>query len=40
MYGKRPDVGYTCDFVGDANSLITYEECYLLIHLLQSTFGC
>ncbi|TYZ57373.1 hypothetical protein PybrP1_009534 [[Pythium] brassicae (nom. inval.)] len=31
----RAGVEYSCDFVGDANSLITYEECYVLIHLLQ-----
>ncbi|KAF1333399.1 hypothetical protein FI667_g2784, partial [Globisporangium splendens] len=35
LQSPRPDLEYTCDFVGDANSLITYEECYLLIHLLQ-----
>ncbi|GAB9464157.1 hypothetical protein Gpo141_00001597 [Globisporangium polare] len=35
LQSPRLDVEYTCDFVGDANSLITYEECYLLIHLLQ-----
>lgn len=31
----HPDVEYKCDFVGNANGLITFEECYLLIHLLQ-----
>ncbi|TMW68888.1 hypothetical protein Poli38472_001044 [Pythium oligandrum] len=30
-----PDVEYTCEFMGNANGLITFEECYLLIHLLQ-----
>ncbi|KAE9099342.1 hypothetical protein PF010_g15229 [Phytophthora fragariae] len=35
LHSPRPDVTYSCDFVGDANGLITYEECYLLIHLLQ-----
>lgn len=36
LVGQRPDLVYSCDFVGDANGLVTYEECYLLIHLLQS----
>ncbi|KAG7394649.1 Calcium uptake protein 1, mitochondrial [Phytophthora boehmeriae] len=35
LHKPRPDLVYSCDFVGDANGLITYEECYLLIHLLQ-----
>lgn len=35
LHAPRPDLTYSCDFVGDANGLITYEECYLLIHLLQ-----
>ncbi|RLN61163.1 hypothetical protein BBJ29_002850 [Phytophthora kernoviae] len=35
LHAPRPDLVYSCDFVGDANGLITYEECYLLIHLLQ-----
>ncbi|DAZ96983.1 TPA: hypothetical protein N0F65_012115 [Lagenidium giganteum] len=35
LVAPRPELQYTCDFVGDANGLITYEECYLLIHLLQ-----
>ncbi|KAL3656905.1 hypothetical protein V7S43_018112 [Phytophthora oleae] len=35
LHSPRPDLMYSCDFVGDANGLITYEECYLLIHLLQ-----
>ncbi|EQC39562.1 hypothetical protein SDRG_02998 [Saprolegnia diclina VS20] len=26
---------YACDFTGDANGLISYEECHLLVHLLQ-----
>ncbi|ETV94290.1 hypothetical protein, variant 2 [Aphanomyces invadans] len=26
---------YTCPFVGDADGLITYEECHLLYHLLE-----
>ncbi|OQR93031.1 hypothetical protein ACHHYP_03021 [Achlya hypogyna] len=26
---------YSCDFTGDANGLISYEECHLLVHLLQ-----
>ncbi|KAF1777311.1 EF-Hand 1, calcium-binding site [Phytophthora cactorum] len=35
LHSPRPDLTYSCDFVGDANGLITYEECYLLVHLLQ-----
>ncbi|KAI9983864.1 hypothetical protein PInf_005137 [Phytophthora infestans] len=35
LHPPRPDLTYSCDFVGDANGLITYEECYLLVHLLQ-----
>ncbi|KAL4110940.1 hypothetical protein PRIC1_002624 [Phytophthora ramorum] len=35
LHAPRPDLEYSCDFVGDTNGLITYEECYLLIHLLQ-----
>jgi Ca2+-binding EF-hand superfamily protein len=35
LQAPRANVEYACDFIGDANSLITYEECYLLIHLLQ-----
>jgi hypothetical protein len=35
---QRPDLVYSCDFVGDVNGLITFEECYLLVHLLQSKF--
>ncbi|TDH73917.1 hypothetical protein CCR75_008893 [Bremia lactucae] len=31
----RPDVTYVCDFMGDANGLVTYEEYYVLVHLLQ-----
>ncbi|KAJ0393353.1 hypothetical protein ATCC90586_009880 [Pythium insidiosum] len=30
-----PELQYTCEFAGNADGLITYEECYLLIHLLQ-----
>ncbi|CEG44456.1 calciumbinding atopy-related autoantigen [Plasmopara halstedii] len=35
LRSPRLDLSYTCDFVGNANGLITYEEYYLLIHLLQ-----
>lgn len=35
LHPPRPDLVYSCDFVGDTTGLITYEECYLLIHLLQ-----
>ncbi|ETI55097.1 hypothetical protein F441_02171 [Phytophthora nicotianae CJ01A1] len=35
LHSPRPDLTYSCDFVGDTNGLITYEECYLLVHLLQ-----
>ncbi|KAG7377234.1 Calcium uptake protein 1, mitochondrial [Phytophthora pseudosyringae] len=38
LHSPRPDLTYSCEFVGDANALVTYEECYLLIHLLQSEF--
>lgn len=33
---QNPEIQYSCDFVGNADGLITFEECYLLIHLLQS----
>ncbi|GLE01896.1 hypothetical protein PINS_up010734 [Pythium insidiosum] len=31
----KPELEYSCEFAGNADGLITYEECYLLIHLLQ-----
>ncbi|CAI5720883.1 unnamed protein product [Peronospora effusa] len=35
LHSPRPDLVCSCNFVGDADELVTYKECYLLTHLLQ-----
>uniref|UniRef100_A0AAV1TME3 EF-hand domain-containing protein n=1 Tax=Peronospora matthiolae TaxID=2874970 RepID=A0AAV1TME3_9STRA len=35
VHSPQPDLVYSCDFVGNTDGLIVYEEWCLLIHLLQ-----